>query len=128
MIPVLESRSGRPVTRFAPSVTGWLHLGHVAHAVVVWGIARAVDARVVFRLEDHDRGRYRPEYERAILEDLTWLGLEADEGLDPLNRQSDCNDRYVAALDRRRGGELFENRKAGGRAQRLDGRFVFPGA
>lgn len=70
----------RPLTRFAPSPTGYLHLGHVANAVCVWGIARALGGRVLLRLEDHDRRRCRPEYEQAILEDLEWLGLEPDVG------------------------------------------------
>ena len=65
----------RPLTRFAPSPTGYLHLGHVANAVWVWGLARALGGRVLLRLEDHDRGRCRPEYESALLEDLEWLGL-----------------------------------------------------
>src|SRR4026208_2441927 len=65
----------RPVTRFAPSPTGYLHLGHVANAVWTWGIAQATGAKVLLRFEDHDRGRPRPEFERAIVEDLEWLGL-----------------------------------------------------
>ena len=65
----------RPLTRFAPSPTGYLHLGHVANAICVWGIAQALDGRVLLRLEDHDRGRCRPEYEGALLEDIEWLGL-----------------------------------------------------
>ena len=70
----------RPLTRFAPSPTGYLHLGHVANAICVWGIAGALDGRVLLRLEDHDRGRCRPDYETALLEDLEWLGLEPDIG------------------------------------------------
>jgi glutamyl-Q tRNA(Asp) synthetase len=70
----------RPLTRFAPSPTGYLHLGHVANAVCVWGIARALEGRVLLRLEDHDRGRCRPEYEAALLEDIEWLGLVPDAG------------------------------------------------
>src|SRR5919106_6095121 len=62
-----------PITRFAPSPTGFLHLGHVANAIYVWGVARALDGRVLLRVEDHDRGRSRPEYEAAALEDLEWL-------------------------------------------------------
>ena len=65
----------RPVTRFAPSPTGYLHLGHVANAIWCWGIAQANGGRVLLRIEDHDRGRCRPEFERAIVEDLEWLGL-----------------------------------------------------
>ena len=60
----------RPLTRFAPSPTGYLHLGHVANAVWVWGLARALGGQVLLRLEDHDRGRCRPEYEAALLDDL----------------------------------------------------------
>jgi glutamyl/glutaminyl-tRNA synthetase len=94
-----------PLTRFAPSPTGYLHLGHVANAIHVWGVAQAWNGRVLLRLEDHDRGRCRPEYEAAILEDLEWLGLEPDIGLpdefrsgrSPL-RQSDNIQRYEAAL------------------------------
>ena len=70
----------RPLTRFAPSPTGHLHLGHVANAVCLWGVARALDGRVLLRLEDHDRGRCRTEYEAALLEDLEWLGLIPDLG------------------------------------------------
>ncbi len=85
-----------PVTRFAPSPTGYLHLGHVANAVWTWGIARAAKGRVLLRIEDHDRGRCRPEYERAILEDLAWLGLKAD-GAGRMLRQSDNDQAYRRA-------------------------------
>ena len=88
---------GRPWrTRFAPAPTGWLHLGHVVNAAWVWGLARAWGGRVQLRIEDHDRGRSRPEYERDILEDLDWLGFHADEGA--LYRQSDHAVRFAAAL------------------------------
>ena len=86
------------VTRFAPSPTGYLHLGHVVNAIVVWGIARAVGARVLLRLEDHDRVRCRPVYEDALLADLEWLGFEPDEGRHPLYRQQDRQVRYEHAL------------------------------
>ncbi|NOT07302.1 MAG: tRNA glutamyl-Q(34) synthetase GluQRS, partial [Gemmatimonadales bacterium] len=66
------------VTRFAPSPTGYLHLGHIANAVWTWGLAQAAGGRVLLRIEDHDRGRCRPEFERAILDDLDWLGLTPD--------------------------------------------------
>jgi len=97
----------RPLTRFAPSPTGYLHLGHVANAIYVWGVARALGGRVLLRLEDHDRGRCRPEYEVALLEDLEWLGLEPDVGAveelragKSLYRQSDCEEIYDQALRR----------------------------
>lgn len=69
------------VTRFAPAPTGWLHLGHAVNAVFVWGLARALGGRVALRIEDHDRGRCRAEYELGVLDDLDWLGLEPDNAL-----------------------------------------------
>lgn len=80
MIPFIspELVPAKPVTRFAPSPTGYLHLGHVVNALLVWGIARARGGTVLLRMEDHDRQRSRPDYALAILEDLAWLGLEAD--------------------------------------------------
>jgi glutamyl/glutaminyl-tRNA synthetase len=90
------------LTRYAPSPTGHLHLGHVVNAIYVWGLARAVDGRVLLRMEDHDRIRCRPEYESSILEDLAWLGFEPDEGLHPLLRQSERGDVYRDALERLR--------------------------
>jgi glutamyl-tRNA synthetase/glutamyl-Q tRNA(Asp) synthetase len=66
------------LTRFAPAPTGYLHLGHVLNARYVWGLARRHGARVLLRIEDHDRERCRPEYERAILDDLDWLGFTPD--------------------------------------------------
>ena len=65
-------------TRFAPAPTGHLHLGHLVSALWVWGLARARGGRVLLRVEDHDRGRSRAEYERSILDDLDWLGLTPD--------------------------------------------------
>ncbi|HEU5042121.1 MAG TPA: glutamate--tRNA ligase family protein [Gemmatimonadales bacterium] len=107
-LPALARRlTRRPRTRFAPSPTGYLHLGHAVNAVYVWGLARALGGQVVLRLEDHDRLRCRPEYERALLEDLDWLGLEPDlgraaelrAGRSPY-RQSDRGEAYAAALAR----------------------------
>ena len=87
----------RPLTRFAPSPTGYLHLGHVVNAICVWGIARALGGRVLLRIEDHDRLRSRAPFDSAILEDLAWLGFEPDRG--PL-RQSDEPHVYDEALAR----------------------------
>ncbi len=107
-LPALATRLPRhPLTRFAPSPTGYLHLGHVANAVCVWGIAGALDGRVLLRLEDHDRGRCRPGYERALLDDLEWLGLTPDQGAAgefragrSSFRQSDNDEIYRVSLDR----------------------------
>lgn len=107
-VPGLARRlPDRPLTRFAPSPTGWLHLGHVVNAVYVWGVARALGGRVLLRIEDHDRGRCRPQYERGLLEDLEWLGLVPDQGsIGELRagssafRQSDSDEAYREALAR----------------------------
>ena len=92
----------RPRTRFAPSPTGWLHLGHVVNALYTSGVAGALGGAVLLRIEDHDRERCRPEYERGILEDLAWLGLEADrDGAStpqPVSRQSERDASYMRAL------------------------------
>lgn len=87
------------LTRYAPSPTGHLHLGHIVNAIYVWGMARAAGGRVLLRIENHDRIRCRPEYESSILSDLEWLGFEPDEGLHPLVRQSDRDDVYHDALE-----------------------------
>jgi len=81
-----------PLTRFAPAPTGFLHLGHVLNAEYVW----TSGARVLLRIEDHDRERSRPEYDAAILEDLDWLGYRADVFG---GRQSDRDDIYRDAIE-----------------------------
>jgi len=91
------------VTRFAPAPTGYLHLGHIVNAVYVWGLARAAGGRVLVRIEDHDRQRSRIDYERAMLEDLEWLGFTGDQ---PLVRQSGRTALYTAALDSLRARDL----------------------
>ncbi len=86
-----------PVTRFAPSPTGLLHLGHAHSALFAWRAARRASGRFLLRIEDIDRGRCRPEFEAAIFEDLAWLGLTWEE---PVRRQSAHFDDYRAALER----------------------------
>jgi glutamyl/glutaminyl-tRNA synthetase len=84
-----------PRTRFAPAPTGYLHLGHVANAIHVWGMARARAGSVLLRIEDHDRQRSRPGFDTALRDDLAWLGFEPDAG--PI-RQSEDDAPYEAAL------------------------------
>jgi glutamyl-tRNA synthetase/glutamyl-Q tRNA(Asp) synthetase len=93
-----------PVTRFAPSPGGWLHLGHVLSAMYVWGFGRSIDAKIILRIEDHDLPRARPEFEQGIYDDLSWLGLEADEApyalsTPSLHRQSNHLSDYAHAID-----------------------------
>lgn len=95
------------ITRFAPSPTGHLHLGHVVNAILVWERAREAAGIVRLRIEDHDRQRCRPEFERSILDDLDWLGFVPDvPSTDAFRagpcdgRQSDHPERYQSALAR----------------------------
>jgi glutamyl-Q tRNA(Asp) synthetase len=84
------------VTRFAPSPTGHLHLGHVHAAALAWRQARQAGGRFLLRIEDIDPTRCRPEYTEAILEDLAWLGLDWDG---PVRVQSAHLADYRATLD-----------------------------
>ena len=85
------------VSRFAPSPTGRLHLGHAWSALCAHDLARAGGGAFRLRIEDIDGGRSRPEYEGAILDDLAWLGLGWDG---PLIVQSRRLALYQDALDR----------------------------
>lgn len=84
------------VTRFAPSPTGLLHLGHAYAALFAYEQACRAGGRFLLRLEDIDQGRCRPEFEDAIYEDLTWLGLEWEQ---PVRRQSEHFASYQAAVE-----------------------------
>jgi len=84
------------VTRFAPSPTGYLHLGHAWSALFAWRRARAAGGRFLLRIEDIDPDRCRPEFARAIGEDLAWLGLDWDGAV---RVQSAHLGEYRVALD-----------------------------
>lgn len=86
-------------TRFAPSPTGLLHLGHAFSAVLGHERARRGGGKFLLRIEDLDRTRSRPEFVGGIVEDLRWLGLDCDE---PLLIQSQRAGAYEEALDRLR--------------------------
>ncbi|MEM7005958.1 MAG: tRNA glutamyl-Q(34) synthetase GluQRS [Pseudomonadota bacterium] len=83
-------------TRFAPSPTGHLHLGHAASAFHVWKAAEEVGGDVILRIEDIDQTRCRPEFETAIYEDLDWLGLQ---WTGEVRRQSDHYGDYSKILE-----------------------------
>src|ERR1700733_9729444 len=87
----------QPVTRFAPSPTGRLHLGHAFSALKAHDFARERDGTFLLRIEDIDPGRSRPEHVDGILEDLLWLGLEWDG---ELLYQSERLPLYAEALER----------------------------
>ena len=90
--------------RFAPSPTGYLHVGNARVALVNWLLARQKGGQVLLRLDDTDTARPRAEYAEALEEDLRWLGLDWDE----MFRQSDRLPRYAAAAERlKRSNRLY---------------------
>lgn len=91
-------------TRFAPSPTGRLHLGHAWSALVAEARARQGNGRFLLRIDDLDTGRVRREYRDAIDEDLRWLGLTPDE---PPVMQSQRKSHYADALERLRADGLL---------------------
>lgn len=99
-------------TRFAPSPTGFLHLGHAFSALTVYRAAQEANGRFLLRIEDIDQTRCKPEFENAIYEDLSWLGLNWET---PVRRQSEHFDDYAAALETLRERNLvyrcFKTRK-----------------
>lgn len=92
------------VTRFAPSPTGRLHLGHAYAALFAERAAREAGGRFLLRIEDIDATRCRPEFEAGIYEDLAWLGLSWEK---PVRRQSEHQADYAAALARLQDMELL---------------------
>jgi glutamyl-Q tRNA(Asp) synthetase len=93
----MTSASREPmITRFAPSPTGPLHLGHAYSAILAHDMARAVGGQFLLRIDDLDQSRARPEWEALIYEDLAWLGLTWDG---PVRRQSDHFDEYRTAME-----------------------------
>lgn len=84
------------ITRFAPSPTGPLHLGHAYSAILAHDTARAARGRFLLRIDDLDQSRARPEWEAQIYDDLRWLGLTWDG---PVRRQSDHFSDYARALE-----------------------------
>jgi len=85
------------VTRFAPSPTGYLHLGHAYSALTAWRASRAAGGKFLLRIEDIDKARCKPEFTDAILEDLAWLGIDWDGAV---RKQSEHFAAYEAALDK----------------------------
>ncbi len=89
------------VTRFAPSPTGPLHLGHAYSAILGHDMARAADGQFLLRMEDTDLDRCKPDFDALIQEDLRWLGLGWDG---PVHRQS----QHIASYNNRL--EVLENK------------------
>lgn len=128
-------RSETCITRFAPSPTGLLHAGHAYSALFSEHHAHIADGRFLIRIEDIDFTRCKPEFEKAMLEDLTWLGLEWES---PVRRQSEHLDEYASAIEQLRQRELvypcFCTRKdilteieQSGAAPHTTGEILYPG-
>ncbi|MBB3949574.1 glutamate--tRNA ligase [Aureimonas jatrophae] len=87
-----------PIVRFAPSPTGYLHIGNLRPALFNWLFAQREGGRFILRYDDTDLERSKREYADAVLEDIAWIGIHPDE----IVRQSDRLDRYDAAFERLR--------------------------
>ncbi|MEM8537982.1 MAG: tRNA glutamyl-Q(34) synthetase GluQRS [Pseudomonadota bacterium] len=118
------------ITRFAPSPTGPLHLGHAFSALTVWDVAHRAGGMAMLRIEDTDSTRCRPAWEQGILDDLSWLGLKWPT---PVRRQSDHFATYTNVLQKLMNRGLIYpcscTRKqiiAAGAQPGLDG-YVYPG-
>lgn len=93
------------ITRFAPSPTGWIHVGNLRTALMNYLIARKSGGTFILRLDDTDQERSKQEYVDGIMEDLDWLGLHWDR----VERQSLRIDRYREAADQlRQAGRFYE--------------------
>jgi glutamyl-tRNA synthetase len=93
-----------PIVRFAPSPTGFIHVGNARTALHNWLFAKKAAGTFILRFDDTDAARSRAEYADAILEDLRWLGMEPDR----IARQSDRIGLYEAAAERlRETGALY---------------------
>ncbi len=96
MAGLTRATTGAFVTRFAPSPTGPLHLGHAYSAILAHDMARAAGGRFLLRMEDTDTERSKYSHEAQILDDLGWLGLRWDG---PVHRQSAHIDAYNRRLE-----------------------------
>src|SRR6187431_2535315 len=90
-----------PRYRFAPSPTGFFHVGGARTALMNWALARRDGGRFVLRIEDTDEARDRPEWTTGIIDALDWLGISADdEAFEGPYFQSAHADAHVAAAER----------------------------
>ena len=96
-------------SRFAPSPTGRMHLGNLWIAFLNWLWTRQREGKIILRMEDIDRDRCRKEYEEGILEDLSWMGLDFDEGPEGIysygpavqSRRYDIYDSILSAMEKK---------------------------
>lgn len=95
---------GMIVTRFAPSPTGYLHLGHLHSALIGWHAAKQGAGHYLLRIEDIDPARCQPAYDAAILDDLQWAGLD---WFGEVRRQSEHLNVYRTGLSRLQAQDLI---------------------
>lgn len=117
--------------RFAPSPSGYMHLGNASVALLAWLSARSAGGEVVLRIEDLDPARSRREYTEAILDDLLWLGLNWDRRAQDQSRRSRA---YAEALERLKRLDLIypcycsrDELRASSAPHASDGRVIYPG-
>ncbi len=137
MNPLHQDQSSKPkfITRFAPSPTGYMHLGHLAHALYVWGVSDLYGAQVVLRVEDHDRQRCRSEYIESIFEDLDYFGFEwnntiGDTTFDSIqSTRNDIFKQYFRALCQERNvyGCECSRKMIEERSERVNGELCYDG-
>ena len=129
----------KPVGRFAPSPTGYMHLGNVWAALFAWLSVRKDDGTMILRVEDLDPDRSKPHFTERVISDMKWLGLDWDEGPDVGGDfgpyiQNDRRDIYESALKELKNRKLvypcFCTRKelrAASAPHREDGIFIYNG-
>jgi len=129
----------KPVGRFAPSPTGFMHLGNVWAALIAWLEVRKLDGTMILRMEDLDPERSKPHFTERVISDMRWLGLDWNEGPDcggqygPYHQDS-RRDIYQSALEHLKKEGLvypcFCTRKelrAASAPHREDGQFIYSG-
>ena len=92
------------ITRFAPSPTGFLHIGNARTALINWLYARKYNGKFILRIDDTDITRSTEEYKNAIIRDLKWLGLNWDESF---NQNSRLNNYLIAKEKLLHSGRLY---------------------
>ncbi len=113
--------------RFAPSPSGYMHLGNISVAVLAWVSAKSRGGEIVLRIEDLDPARSRREYTEAIMDDLQCLGLRWDRRAEDQSRRGEA---YRAALDRLQTYPCYCSRdelRAASAPHASDGRVIYPG-
>ena len=94
-----------PVVRFAPSPTGYLHVGNAHSALVNWLTARRTGGRMLLRIEDTDAERNRPELTENVLDMLRWLGIDWDD--EPLHQSDRTDEHRATALRMADAGDAY---------------------